>query len=147
MSTTADREVSAANENGNVGAVGQLDVIEQLLKPEVQDSLVVLVENLPKIAEMVTLLTRVYDTAQSLATDEVLKNDLMKGFGEFVTPLQQKAKHVASMVIEANDRAQTSNQEIGLFGLLKMMKNPEVQKMFRFAQAFLDIQSERKNQS
>ena len=51
----------------------QLDVLDQLLKPEVQESLNVLVEQLPKLTEMAQVLTKSYDFAQSVATDEVLK--------------------------------------------------------------------------
>ncbi|MER1998874.1 MAG: DUF1641 domain-containing protein, partial [Lysinibacillus sp.] len=36
----------------------QLDVLDQLLKPEVQESLNSLVEQLPKLTEMVNLLTK-----------------------------------------------------------------------------------------
>jgi len=148
MSKTTEREVAAAQEKGHTEhAVGQMDVIEQLLKPEVQASLGVIMENLPKLAEMTTLLTRFYDTTQSIITDEVLMEDLKQGFGEFVTPLQQKAKSGAAMMIEANDRAQTNSNEIGLFGLLKMLKQPEIQHVFRFAQAYLEVVSERKNES
>lgn len=53
----------------------QLDVLDQLLKPEVQASLTTLVDNLPKLAEMTTLLTKTYEFATSVATDETLKND------------------------------------------------------------------------
>lgn len=134
--------MSKTTENGASTATGE--IVEQLLKPENQEALGVLLENLPKLAEMSTLLTRFYDIAQSVATDEVLMNDLKQGFNEFLTPVQQKAKAVAANLIEANDRAQTSRQEIGIFGLLKMMKHPEVQKVFRFAQAYLDVVSERK---
>lgn len=49
----------------------QLDVLQQLLKPEVQESLNVLANNLPKLAELSTLLTKTYDFAQAIATDDV----------------------------------------------------------------------------
>lgn len=54
---------SAAEENAAVqteAAVnkGQADVLDQLLKPEVQEALTVLVDNLPKLSEMVTVLTK-----------------------------------------------------------------------------------------
>ncbi|MEP9409609.1 DUF1641 domain-containing protein, partial [Peribacillus frigoritolerans] len=52
----------------------QLDILDQLLKPEVQESLNTLVEQLPKLTELVNILTKSYDFAQSVATDDVLKN-------------------------------------------------------------------------
>ncbi|MDP1421081.1 DUF1641 domain-containing protein, partial [Peribacillus simplex] len=50
----------------------QLDILDQLLKPEVQESLNTLVEQLPKLTELVNILTKSYDFAQSVATDDVL---------------------------------------------------------------------------
>ncbi len=39
---------------------------------------------------------------------------------------------MAATAIEAKDRADESNEVIGLFGLLKLLKDPQAQKMFRF---------------
>jgi len=121
----------------------QPDLLDQLMKPEVQESLNLLVEQLPKLAEMVTVLTRTYDLVQSVVTDRVLIEDFAGGVKEIVKPIQEKAKEYASAAIEANDRAQSDETTIGLFGLLKMLKDPQVQKVFRFAQAFLEVLSER----
>ena len=122
------------------------DILDQLLKPEVQESLTTLVEQLPKLTELVNLLTKSYDFAQSVATDEVLKNDTVGAITEFATPVVDTVKGLAATVIEAKDRADANNEVIGLFGLLKMMKDPEAQKLFRFANAFLQISAERNSQ-
>lgn len=124
----------------------KLDVLDQLLKPEVQESLTTLVEALPKLTELVNILTKSYDFAQSVATDEVLKNDTVGAISEIATPVVDSVKGLAATVIEAKDRAEVSNEVIGLFGLLKMMKDPEAQKLFRFANAFLQISAERNSQ-
>ena len=124
----------------------KLDVLDQLLKPEVQESLTTLVEQLPKLTELVNLLTKSYDIAQSLATDEVLKNDTVGAITEIATPVVDSVKGLAATAIEAKDRADVSNEVIGLFGLLKMIKDPQVQKLFRFANAFLQVSAERNNQ-
>lgn len=139
---TTPQEVTA----GAAQSVSQTDVLDQLMKPEVQESLTVLVENLPKLAEMVTLMTKAYEFATTVANDQVLIDDLKGGMGEFVKPIQEKAKGIAAAAIEANDRAQSDANTIGLFGLLKMLKDPQVQKMFRFSQAFLDVLAERQRQ-
>jgi uncharacterized protein YjgD (DUF1641 family) len=52
-------------------------------------------------------------------------------------------KGLAANAIEAKDRAEENNDVIGLFGLLRMMKDPQAQKLFRFASAFLEISAER----
>lgn len=139
-----ETETKQPESGAEATSVRELDVLEQLLKPEVQSSLNVLVENLPKLAEMVTMLTKVYDVAVTVANDKVLVNDMINGASEFVKPVADKAKGLASAAIEANDRSQADASTIGLFGLLKMMKDPQVQSAFRFAQKFLDVLSERK---
>ncbi|MGE7879703.1 DUF1641 domain-containing protein, partial [Peribacillus muralis] len=63
------------------------DVLDQLLKPEVQESLNTLVDQLPKLTELVNILTKSYDFAQSVATDDVLKNDTVSAISEMATPV------------------------------------------------------------
>jgi len=122
------------------------DVLEQLLKPEVQEALTTLIDNLPKLAEMTALLTKTYDLAQKVVTDRVLIQDTLGGITEVLKPIEEKAKYFASAAIEANDRAETQEATIGLFGMLKMLKDPELQRMLRFGHAYLEILGERKQQ-
>ncbi|MFJ7638498.1 DUF1641 domain-containing protein [Peribacillus sp. NPDC097264] len=136
------------NETLNISASQeQRDILDQLLNPEVQQSLNNLVEQLPKLTELVNILTKSYDFAQSVATDEVLKNDTVSAISEMATPVVSSVKGLAANAIEAKDRAEESTEVIGLFGLLRMMKDPQAQKLFRFASAFLEISAERKNQN
>ena len=136
------------NETLNISASQeQRDILDQLLNPEVQQSLNNLVEQLPKLTELVNILTKSYDFAQSVATDEVLKNDTVSAISEMATPFVSSVKGLAANAIEAKDRAEESTEVIGLFGLLRMMKDPQAQKLFRFASAFLEISAERKNQN
>ncbi|MFC0026378.1 DUF1641 domain-containing protein [Neobacillus cucumis] len=123
--------------------VEQLDVLDQLLKPEVQESLTALVEQLPKLTELVNILTKSYDFAQSVATDDVLKSDTIGAITEIVEPIKDSVKGIAATAIEAKDRAEESNDVIGLFGLLKMIKDPQAQKLFRFINAYLEVSAER----
>ncbi|EON73709.1 DUF1641 domain-containing protein [Lysinibacillus sphaericus] len=123
----------------------QLDVLDQLLKPEVQESLTTLVEQLPKLTEMMTLLTKSYEFAQAVATDEVLKNDTVGAVTEMAGPVVDTAKNLAATAIEAKDRAAESQEVIGLFGLVKMLKDPQVQGVFRFVNAFLQVNAERQS--
>ncbi|MEK3719346.1 MULTISPECIES: DUF1641 domain-containing protein [Paenibacillus] len=136
----SEQEVSAAP------ATVKADVLDQLLKPEVQEALTVLVDQLPRLTEMMTLLTKTYDLANKVANDRVLIQDMVGGIQEVVKPIEEKVKGYASAAIEANDRADQSDATIGLFGMLKLLKDPELQKMLRFSQAYLDILSERKKQ-
>ncbi|MEK0313466.1 DUF1641 domain-containing protein [Cohnella sp. 56] len=122
------------------------DVLDQLMKPEIQQSLTTLVDNLPKLTEMVTTLTAAYDFAAGLAKDQVFINDTKAGIVEFFTPVVDTAKGLASAAIEAGDRAEADTQTVGLFGLLKMLKDPQVQKTLRYTQAFLNVLAERQQQ-
>jgi len=122
----------------------KLDLLDQVLKPEVQASLTTLVEQLPKLAEVVTLLTKAYDLAQLVATDDVLKSDTVSAVKEMAEPVIGSVKNIAATAIEAKDRADNTNETVGIFGLLKLLKDPETQKILRFANAFLAVQSERK---
>lgn len=124
----------------------QLDVLDQLLKPEVQESLTVLVEQLPKLTELVNVLTKSYDLAQSVATDEVLKSDTVGAITEIIEPVKDTVKGIAQTAIEAKDRAEASQEVIGLFGLLKLIKDPQAQKLFRFLNAYLQVHSEKQSQ-
>ena len=139
-------QTKAEQEDVQVTAGQQKDVLEQLLQPEVQQSLTTLVEQLPKLTELMNILTKSYDFAQSVATDEVLKNDTVGAIAEIVEPVKDTVKTVAQTAIEAKDRADSSTEVIGLFGVLKMLKDPQVQKLFRFANAYLQICEERNNQ-
>jgi uncharacterized protein YjgD (DUF1641 family) len=124
------------------------DVLDQLLKPEVQESLTVLVDNLPKLAEMVTFLTKAYDFAQGIVTDKVLISDFAHGIGEVAKPVVEKTKEIAAAAIEAGDRSQAEAAgTIGLFGILRMLKDPQVQKTLRFTQAFLNALAEKNNKA
>jgi uncharacterized protein YjgD (DUF1641 family) len=143
MSETITQQ--SPSESAIAAASGKQDVLDQLLRPEVQESLSALVDSLPKLTEMVAFLTKAYDTAQSIATDRVLIQDMSEGLQEIVKPIQEKAKGCLSAAIEANERAQADETTIGLFGLLKMLKDPQMQKMFRFTQAYLDIMSQRQS--
>jgi len=125
------------------GTLGKQDVIDQLLKPEVQESITTLVDQLPKLTELMNLLTKTYDFAQSVATDEVLKNDTVGAVKEVATPVVESVKSLAATVIEAKDRAEESHEVIGLFGLLRMIKDPQAQKVFRFLNAYLQVANEK----
>jgi uncharacterized protein YjgD (DUF1641 family) len=121
----------------------QKDLLDQLLKPEIQESLTTLVDNLPKLTELVNVLTKSYDFAQAVATDNTLKSDTVGAIQELASPVIKSAKGLAANVIEAKDRAEDSNEVIGVFGLLKLLKDPQAQKMFRFVNAFLQVSAER----
>ncbi|MNW42941.1 Uncharacterized conserved protein YjgD, DUF1641 family [Fontibacillus panacisegetis] len=137
--TKSEQEVTSSQ--------AQRDVLDQLQNPEVQESLNALIQQLPKLTEIVGALTKSYDFAKSVATDEVLKNDTVGAITEIAGPVVGKVKDLAATVIEAKDRAEASHEVIGVFGLMKMLKDPEAQKIFRFMNAYLQVAGEKKNQN
>lgn len=125
---------------------GEKDVLEQLLKPEVQESITALVEQLPKLSEMVTQLTEIYETVNSLLTDDLLREETKKAVKDIVGPVSDSVKAVTRNIMEAKERAEESEEVIGLFGLLKIMKDPQAQKFFRFLNAYLEVSKENDKQ-
>lgn len=123
-----------------------LDILEQLLKPEIQDSLTQLIEQLPKLVELTTNLTKTYDLIKVITTDEVLKNDTISAVNEILSPVVSNAKVVMQNMIEAKDRMEENEEIIGVFGLMKMLKDPQVQNLLRFIDAFLQVSAEKKNE-
>ena len=140
--TVISEQMEQQTQNSSVNQ-GQIELLNQLLQPEVQTSLTALIEQLPKINELVNALTKTYDLTKSLATDEVLKSDTVGAIKELVEPVKGAVQNIAATAIEAKDRAEESNEVIGLFGLLRMLKDPQAQKLFRFMNAFLEISSEK----
>ena len=121
----------------------QEELLKQLSKPEVQESLITLLNQLPQLTEVVTALNKSYEFAHSIATDKVLVNDFAntaKGFGE---PVVNTAKHIAVNAMEAKERAEQSTEVISIFSLMKMLKDPQIQKVLRFASAYLQVSNER----
>lgn len=130
-------------QNSKETILENLNVLDQLLNPEIQESLATLVDLLPNLTELVKILTKSYDFAQSVATDEVLKSDTIGAITEVVEPIKETVKNIAATAIEAKDRAEESHEVIGLFGLLKMIKDPQAQKLFHFINAYLEVSAER----
>ena len=121
------------------------ELLNQLLKPEVQQSLTLLVEQLPQITQLVSVLTKSVDFVQSVATDEVLKNDTVGAITEMVGPVVGSVKNLAATVIEAKDRADASSETVSLFGMMRMIKDPQVQNVLRFMNAYLQVSGEHKS--
>lgn len=127
------------SESNTQSQADQLDVLNQLLKPEVQESLHILIEELPKLTELITLLNKSYDFAQSISTDEILKNDTVSAITELAVPVVESIKRVAATAIEAKDYSESNVENVGIFDLMRILKDPQIQKLFRFTKAFLQI--------
>ncbi len=139
MSDTLKQQV----ETQSSPVASQEELLSQLSKPEVQESLITLLNQLPQLTEVVTALNKSYEIAQSLATDQVLVSDFANTAKEFAEPVTKTAKNIAANAIEAKERAEQSKEVVSVFGLMKMLKDPQIQKVLRFANAYLQISNER----
>ncbi|WP_042199436.1 DUF1641 domain-containing protein [Paenibacillus camerounensis] len=146
MSETITQSLPEQEETAAAAKVSKEDLLEQLLKPEVQESLALLVEELPKLTKLAGVLTKSFDFVQAVATDDVLKNDTVGAIKEIAEPVVGSVKNMAATVIEAKDRAEASTDNISLFSMMKMIKDPQVQKMLRFVNAYLEVSGERSPQ-
>jgi len=122
---------------------GLIRLLELLAKPEVQQSLEQLIGVLPQLTDLAEKLAGAYEVVKSLASDPVFVADMKNGWEEFATPAAEKAKRVASAVIEAKDLAQSDQETIGLLGMVRMLKDPQTQKLLRFSKALLATLNER----
>lgn len=137
---------TAPEQEAPKASLSKEDVLDQLLKPEVQESLTTLIEQLPQLTQLVGALTKSYDFVQAVTSDEVLKNDTVGAIKEIAEPVVGSVKNMAATVIEAKDRANESTENISVFGMMKMIKDPQVQKLLRFMNAYLQVSGERSQQ-
>lgn len=123
-------------------ADSQPDAFELLLKPENQDALRTIVEELPKLASVMRLFGKLYDAAEEVLSD----GDTVGAIEEIVRnkaqPVLDKYKSMTTVVRTAKNRAEQDTTQYGVFGILKLLKEPALQKNLRFVQAFLAAQSE-----
>jgi uncharacterized protein YjgD (DUF1641 family) len=85
------------------------------------------------------------DFVQSVASDEVLKSDTVGAIKEMAGPVVGTVKNLAATVIEAKDRAEASTETVSLFGMMRMIKDPQVQNVLRFMNAYLQVSGERQS--
>ncbi|TVX91694.1 DUF1641 domain-containing protein [Paenibacillus agilis] len=118
-------------------------LLQQLAKPEVQQSLLVLLNHLPKLVEITKAATETYEVVQKLSKDRQFLADMKSSLEDIVDPLQVKAKTITSTAMEANERAKQQTSTIGIFGLIQMLKDPQIQHMLRFSKVFLELTEQR----
>ncbi len=121
----------------------QNDVFDALLEPEVQKSLETLVQQLPKLTEITTLLVKAYDVASEALTDGETLEGLTRLVRDAVQPVTEKINNGKSVFEEAKLRAEKDNSHISVFTLLKLLKDPLVQKNLRFVFALLSVLGEK----
>ncbi|WAH38085.1 DUF1641 domain-containing protein [Alicyclobacillus dauci] len=150
-------------------SVGTKDVSDILLDPNVQSSLNTVLEKMPQLAQLMTALTkdeetltslttvieslptlakllhlvnRLYSAAEDVVTDGATLEGVSKMAQNYTQPVLstiQKGRHAFEVAKERSEQDQT---RYSAFSLLKMLKDPTVQKGLRFTQAMLDALGE-----
>lgn len=120
---------------------GELPPVQ--LGRETLESAVLLLDKLPKIAKYVQVMVRVCDMAEAMAADKQSVEYLVNGAKQMVEPWNLKVREGLSIVQEAKKRASNDTSSVTVFSLLKLLKDPSVQKGLHLIKAFLAILEER----
>ncbi|MCL6487375.1 MAG: DUF1641 domain-containing protein [Alicyclobacillus mali] len=122
----------------------QEDAFELLLKPENQEALRVIVEQLPKLASVLRLFGKLYDAAEEILSDGATLGAVEELVKEKTSPVMAKYRALTDAYREAKVRAEHDRTQFSVFGVLRLLKDPVVQENLRLISAFLAVQSERK---
>lgn len=109
---------------------------------ETVKSLVALVDQLPTLTKLVHLVSRVYQAGEDVITDGSTLEGATKLVSGYAEPVVRVAKQGYQAYEVAKDRAAADQTRYTVFSLLKMLKDPNVQKALRFTQAMLDALGE-----
>jgi uncharacterized protein YjgD (DUF1641 family) len=119
------------------------DLTELLLQPEVQQAVTELIQQLPKLAPLVSLLGTGVEVATQALSDAEMMGGLESMVREKAEPLQTTVQNAAEAIREAKSRAEKDSTYIGIFGVLRLLKDENVQYALRFVQGMSDVVSER----
>lgn len=61
-----------------------------------------------------------------------------------IKPLQEKKAEYSDLLKEAGERAKRSNEHIGIFGVMRLLKDPTVQYALRYVSALTEMTSEKR---
>lgn len=107
------------------------------------ESAVILLDKLPKVTKYVQVMEQLFDTVEAVATDKQSLEYLVNGVREIIEPWRSRARDGVSLFQEAQQRAAHDTTFISIFSLLKLLKDPSMQKGIRLFKAFLQIVDER----
>ncbi|GLG01421.1 hypothetical protein Alches_14600 [Alicyclobacillus hesperidum subsp. aegles] len=105
---------------------------------ETLTSLTTVIENLPRLSKIVYLLGRVYQAAEDVVTDGDTLEGFSNMFQNFTKPAVDVAKKGLRAYNAAKERAEHDTTVYSVFSLLKLLKDPNVQKGIRLVTAMLD---------
>lgn len=125
----------------------QADAFELLLRPEYQDALRDIVEQLPKLATIASIFGKLYDVSSEALSDGELMGALEQMVVTKTKPVTETYENVTEAVKEAKLRAESDTSTIGVFGVLRLLKDPSVQRSLKMVSAFLQVWGEKSKTS
>lgn len=121
------------------------DLPDVSINRDTLNAMMVLVDKLPKLVETITALEPMVEFVQAILSDRDSLQNLVKGAEDLIRPTQQRVQEGLSIMEEAKSRAATDRTQVGIFSLLKLLKDPNVQYGIHFMQAVIAVIGERKS--
>lgn len=103
------------------------DLPEINLNRDTLQAAATLVNKLPKLAKYAESAEMLLDFGQSVISDKQSVENLAKGVESMTEPVRDKMRQGMTMLGEAKQRAKYDQEPIGIFSLLKLLKDPSVQ--------------------
>ncbi|WP_025847956.1 DUF1641 domain-containing protein [Brevibacillus agri] len=110
-------------------------------------ALFALLEKLPKLVKYVNAIEQVADFLESVGQDKQSQQYLLDGVKAYITPVAAQMENGVAVLREAKERAERRHETVSVFTLLRLMKDPAVQKALRFAQSLLEVLAEKNRKS
>ncbi|WP_203363422.1 hypothetical protein [Bacillus sp. REN10] len=97
-----------------------------------------LLEKLPLLLQLVEKLEVAVRFAEQVAGDQKSIEYLQKSAEGYLEPIQAKVEQGKTLWQEIQTKAEANQQHISVFTILKWMKDPSVQRILSYVQAFID---------
>lgn len=120
---------------------------EMNLNGETLHAIAALINKLPKLAQYVEYADKAIRFGQAVWSDEESVQSLTKGAESLAAPIVNKMQDVSAILEDAKRRASQDPSPIGMFTLLKLMKDPAVQSGLQFLRALLAVIEDRRGNS
>lgn len=102
-----------------------------------------LLEKMPKLVKYVNALENVADFVESIGKDKQSQQYLLNGVKGYIA--STKVENGIAVLREAKARAEHNHETVSIFSLIRLMKDPTVQKTLRFTQSLLEVLAEKTN--
>lgn len=123
------------------------DLPEVNVDRETLQAVATLINKLPKFAKYAEYAETFLDFGQAVISDKESIQYLTKGMESLTAPICQMMQQGASILEDVKKRADKEETPVGIFTLLKMLKDPTVQSGLQLIRAILAVIEDRKGNS